>query len=531
MDRRFVNARDASPRPRAGVSRRLDSPGRLWQSGAVSRQTTTVPSAARRREAGLRSSVEREVKLGADSHFRLPTLPGRPLPPRVLTSVYYDARDYRLAHASITLRRRVEQRTSLWQLKLPSEEGRREVELAGGPGGVPSVLRDLLIAHTRGDELVPVATLRTRRSGVRVRGPAGPAADVLLDTVTVLHDRRATARFRELEIERLNGDAALVAHLERTLRAAGAKDHDGRPKLFRALGLPAEPDSPPAADASLTEQLTFMIGRQVTALLARDPGTRLGGAIEDLHQMRVATRRLRTMLRVARPLLDPEWTEPLRAELAWLGELLGPARDLDVQMAYFMEEAATLKSRDRRPLERFIDHLRRERERIQQTLVERLRSPRYLQLIDALVQAAHQPPVVASNTTLGEIAAREFKKLRKAMKRLGRSPTHKELHRARILTKRARYAAELAQLSLGKPAGRFAEEAKQFQDLLGAHQDAVQAEEHVRRFVVRTQGVRAAFVAGRMVERQHQRQDAARAALRPEWKQLKKRGNKAWRAI
>jgi CHAD domain-containing protein len=239
---------------------------------------------------------------------------------------------------------------------------------------------------------------------------------------------------------------------------------------------------------------------------------------------------LRTILRVARPLLDPEWTEPLRAELAWLGELLGPARDLDVQTAYFLEEAATLKSRDRRPLERFIDHLRRERERIQHTLVERLRSPRYLKLAAALVQAAHQLPVVASEATLGAIAAREFRKLRRLMKRLGRSPTDEELHRARILTKRARYAAELARLSAGKSAGRFAEEAKKLQDLLGAHQDAVQAEGHVRRFVVRTHGVRAAFVAGRMVERQHQRRDAARAAVPAQWKQLKKRGKKAWRS-
>jgi CHAD domain-containing protein len=492
--------------------------------------TITPTSATSSRKTGLRSSIEREIKLGAASRFRLPKLPGRPLPPRVLTSIYHDTRDYRLAHAGITLRRRVERGNSLWQLKLPSEDGRREVEIAGGPEGVPSALRALLIAHTRGDYLVPVATLRTRRSGVRVRGSAGPVADVVLDSVTVLHDRRAAARFREIEIERLDGDTALVEHLERTLRAAGARNHDGRPKLFRALGLPALPDDPPTADASITEQLTFMIGRQVTALLARDPGTRLGGEAEDLHQMRVATRRLRTILRVARPLLDPEWTEPLRAELAWLGELLGPARDLDVQMAYFAEETATLKSRDRRPLERFIDHLRRERERVQQTLIEWLRSPRYLKLIASLVQAAQQPPVVAADTTLGDIAAHEFKQLRKSMKRLGRPPTHAELHRARILTKRARYAAELAQLSMGKPAGRFAEEAKKFQDLLGTHQDAVQAEEHIRRFVVRTQGVRAAFVAGRMVERQHQRRDAARAALRSEWKQLKKRGKKSWRS-
>lgn len=493
------------------------------RKNAHSSRTTKSP------EPELHSSIERETKLSIDSTYRLPKLPGRTLPPRVLTSTYYDARDYRLARAGITLRRRVERRSSLWQLKLPSDDGRREVEIAGGPDAVPAPLASLLIGHLRGDDLVPVATLRTWRSGVRVRGPAGPVADVLLDTVSVLQDRRIAARFRELEIERLDGDAALIEHLERTLRQAGAGNHDGRPKLFQALGLPASPGEPPEADAPIADHLTFMLGRQVTALLAHDPGTRLGGEIEDVHQMRVATRRLRTVLRVARPLLDPEWTGPLRAELAWLGGLLGPARDLDVQMAYFTDEAATLKSRDRRPLERFIEHLGREREAAQRTLVAQLESPRYLKLIGTLLQAASQPPVVASEETLASIASCEFRKLRRAMKRLGKTPSHATLHRARIQTKRARYAAELAQWCVGKPAARFTEQAKLFQDLLGVHQDAVLAEQHIRALLASTHGLRTAFVAGRMVERQRQRRENARAALPARWKKLKKLGRKAWR--
>ena len=73
-----------------------------------------------------------------------------------------------------------------------------------------------------------------------------------------------------------------------------------------------------------------MIAVQVGELIAHDPGTRLGDDPEELHQARVATRRLRAVLRAARPLLDPGWTESLRAELSWLGGALGPVRDLDV---------------------------------------------------------------------------------------------------------------------------------------------------------------------------------------------------------
>jgi CHAD domain-containing protein len=480
------------------------------------------------RHAALTSSIERETKLRVDERFRLPKLPGRPLPPRVLTSTYYDTPDHRLARTGITLRHRIERRKELWQLKLPSQEGRRELEIAGGPEAAPAALLDLLAAHLRGTAVAPVATVRTLRRGVRVRGAKGPVADVVLDTVSVLEHGRVARRFREIEIERLDGDESLVAHIERLLRTAGAGDHDGRPKLFQALDLPARPDAPPPADAPVADHLTAMLGRQVTTLLAHDPGTRLGGDTEDLHQMRVAVRRLRTILRVAQPLLDPEWTGPLRAELAWLGEALGPARDLDVQAAYFRQEAATLKSHDRRPLERFIEHLRREREAAQQALVHALHSPRYTKLIVALLEGAETPPVVASPATLEGIAADTFKKLKKSLRRLDRAPTDAELHRVRILTKRARYAAELARASRGKPAARFAEEAKALQELLGSHQDAVQAEEHIRAFVARTTGVRAAFVAGRMVERQRQRRNDARATLEAQWEKLKRRGKKAW---
>ena len=479
---------------------------------------------------GLSSCIERETKLSVDEEFRLPPLPGKPLPPRLLTSTYYDTADFRLARGRITLRRRVEQGKGLWQMKLPFEDGRRELEIPGPPGVLPPVLRELLIAHLRGKNVRPVATLRMRRTGVRARGPAGPVADVVLDVVTVIKDGRVVNRFRELELEWRITDQALMDHLEQTLRKAGATDHDGRPKLFQALGRPPRSHPPPKPNAPIAAHLAFILAQRLKALLARDPGTRLGGEPEDLHQMRVATRRLRSVLRVARPLLDPKWTEPLRAELDWLGQLLGPARDLDVQIAYFTEEAATLKSRDRQPLERFIHQLQRERAAAQHKLLEGLRSPRYLKLIDALVQATRALPVVVSDLTLDRLAAEQFTRLRKTMKRLKRSPSDEELHELRIKTKRARYAAELAKVSVGKPAARFAKRAMQFQDLLGAHQDAVLAENYIRAFVAKATGLRAAFVAGRMVERQRQRRQAARASLAAHWKKLKRQGKKVWSA-
>lgn len=477
----------------------------------------------------IKSAIERETKLSVDRRFRLPQLKGERLRTRVLTSTYYDTSSSRLAYARITLRRRVENRKGVWQLKLPMNGARREIEMTGGSGTPPTALQDLLVVHLQGQALVPVATLRTWRTGVRVRNAKGATADVVLDTVSVLKDRHVVHSFREVEIERVSGDDALLMHLEEMLRKAGAEDHDGRPKLFRALAFapPYLPKLPPM-EAPAIEHLKCVLTKYVDSLWLHDPGTRLGGDIEDLHEMRVSTRRLRAILRAARPLLMPGWAESLRTELAWLGERLGPARDLDVQVEYFTKEAAQLESRDRKPLERFIAHLRTERERAQQTLLRDLKSPRYLDLMSKLIQVSHEPAVALSTVTLCEIAAGEFKKLRKTMRELDRLPTDAELHRLRIKTKRARYAAELAETSAGKPASKFIAQAKTFQDLLGIHQDAVLAEQHIREFLDQSTSVRAAFVAGRMVERQRQRRELARSTFRLQWKKVDKRGRKAW---
>ena len=81
---------------------------------------------------------------------------------------------------------------------------------------------------------------------------------------------------------------------------------------------------------------------------------------------------------------------------------------------------------------------------------------------------------------------------------------------------------------VGKCAARFIRCAKTLQDLLGKHQDAVVGEQRVRALFAEAEGQRAAFTAGRMVERQRQRRDQARAALWPLWKKVNKRGKEAW---
>ncbi|MBX3329540.1 MAG: CYTH and CHAD domain-containing protein [Nitrospira sp.] len=481
------------------------------------------------RSSPISSQLERELKLAVAPDFHLPQLPGTPLPRRLLISTYYDTAAYDLAHARMTLRHRIERGKKSWQLKIPLGDDRQEVEVTGDHTDPPDSLRSLLILHLGPRKLMPVVTLRVWRRSFLVRHGRRPVAEVALDTVSVDKNGRTIQCFRELEIEQRQGDEASLRSLERQMRKGGASDHDGRPKLFRALSLSA-PTSPvpPEPEAPVVEQLKWAFARHVGWLLAHDPGTRLGTEPESLHQLRVATRRLRAVLRTARPILLPAWVTSLEQELDWLSELLGPARDLDVQISYFTDESAGLEARDRKLLAQFIVHLRTQREAVQQLVLSELTSARYLELIRRLQQAAQDPSVVESSLCMRDLARREFKKLRKAISRLGPSPSDTRLHKIRIKTKRARYAADLARSSVGRPATRFIKSARRVQDLLGIHQDAIQAERHIRQFLKYSTSIRAGFVAGRMVERQRQRRQHVRKGMKPLLKNLLKRGKKIW---
>jgi CHAD domain-containing protein len=498
------------------------------RTGLVRQEAPSKPPNPVTVNPAVKSTVEREIKLAVDDHFRLPELPGTPLPRRLLTSTYYDTSQYDLANAGITLRHRVERGKQAWQLKLPLMKDRQEIELVDRRPTPPTTFRDLLLLHLGRRRLMPVATLRVWRTGVRVHMDHAPVADITLDHVSAMKNGAVLQRFRELEIEQVNGKDGTLPDLERQLRRAGACDHDGRPKLFHALSLPAPaPDALPQ-DAPVVDHLKRALAQHVRWLLAHDPGARLGREPESLHQMRVATRQLRAVLRTARPLLVPEWADSLRDELRWLGQLLGPARDLDVQLAYFREESAALDARDRRPLTQFIAHLEAQRNNVQEVLLNELKSERYLDLIRRLRQAAHDPTVVESAVTLRDLAKQEFTKLRNAIRQAGHTPNNAKIHATRINTKRARYAAELAEPTVGKPATRFINKARVVQDVLGLHQDAIQAEAHIRAFLKQSTSARAAFVAGRLVERQRQRRARARKKMQRLWRGLLKRGEKAW---
>ena len=192
-----------------------------------------------------KETLEREIKLSAPRNFSLPPLPGEPLVPRQFTSAYYDTEDHRLAQAGITLRYRTEARLGVWQLKLPRNGARRELEFSGGRVSPPESIFKLLYAHLRGRSLSRIARLRTRRSGIRVAGAEGPLADVVMDSVVALDGQHVIRYLYELEVELTGGSEADLPKIEKTLREAGAQDGDRRPKVFRVLNLELPPSAVP----------------------------------------------------------------------------------------------------------------------------------------------------------------------------------------------------------------------------------------------------------------------------------------------
>lgn len=471
-------------------------------------------------------ALERERKLVGPAEA-LDALDGRSIEPRLFTSTYHDTADRRLARRGITLRRRLENGVNLWQLKLPRTNGRLEVEEPGGPGAVPEPLTRLLVAVGRGAELEQAATLQTRRTGKRAI-IGGGTVEAVLDQVSLLEGQRVEGGLTELELELLDGDPTALAEAERVLLAAGAQEADQRPKVLRFLGLEEEGATKPKSGAKAIDHVRTRIGEQLGEMLRHDPGTRLGDDPEDLHDLRVAVRRLRALLRAADTLLVPEWSERLRDELKWLGRELGPARDLDVLLEHLRGEAAGLDG-DELAFAEVLQQLEVERSGVRERLLAALESERYLALLDALEAAAQAPHVRALDAPLEQLAGREFRKLTKAVDALGAAPSDDDLHRTRVRGKRARYAAELSEPVTGKRASRFVRRAKAFQDVVGEHQDAVVAEERLRALIPELASTEAVLAAGRVIERQRLRRRETRAALPAVWAKLERSGRRAWK--
>jgi CHAD domain-containing protein len=504
--------------------------------------------------------LEIERKFDVDEQFALPDLSGFPgvaevrePVEHVLEAAYYDTADLRLARARVTLRRRTGGPDAGWHVKLPPVAGaRRELHSPVGRAArtPPKAVLQPVLGIVRRAPATQVATLRTRRVVTELVDEAGRVlAEVADDHVTgtalpAEHGEAAIVTvWRELEVELVDGDEALLAEVAAALVAAGARPADSPSKLGRVLAdrlaavdgvvLPraADPEPAPApeagkeqkeqkgkkkrkkgkerrqeelaaavrgpaADAPAGEVVRATLALQIRALQDADLMVRTGQP-DGVHQVRVACRRLRSLLAAFRPVLDRTHTDPLREELAELGTALSPARDGEVALAHLRELVA------QQPVELVLGPVAA---RLQQAaLVEErtgdtqarkaLTGASYLQLRDDLDVLVAAPPLTEAaarpaDEVLRQVLAHTGKRLRRAVEAAQDSEEAEALHRVRKTAKRVRYTAEAAEPVLGRPVAELVSALKGVQDVLGDRQDTF-----ITRPLCREMGLQA-FAAG-----------------------------------
>ena len=492
---------------------------------------------------------ERELKLAAPGSFVVPDLMDdglgvlamQELPELTLTSTYYDTADLRLARSGVTLRYRTgEEDAPAWTLKL-RVQGRdgseRDEHTFRGPSDVvPAEATDLVTALVRSAPIQAVASLETRRKRWMLCGSEDQAlAELADDQVSVLDGSRVVARFRELELESRGPDLSALRPIANRLRRAGAVLAEPLPKAVRALGprAAAEPDVTPIAvspDDPAARAVQAALAAGLARLIANDAPTRLGD-VEGVHQMRVATRRLRSDLRTFRPIIDRSWANGLSEELSWLGGLLGAVRDADVQLERLLAEDADLVT----ALEPYLARLRERQAAGRDSLLQALRSERYVTLLDRLIDAVRDPLVSDGARRPGrkalppllERAWRRFEPMAEALKP---DDPDDRYHAARIRAKRLRYAAEAIGPALGDKAAaleRLAMAAASLQDLLGAMHDAVVTRIDLEALVHDTKDPKYTFALGRLVERRATSIQDGRERYPKAWRRVAKRRRKA----
>jgi CHAD domain-containing protein len=405
-------------------------------------------------------------------------------PSQHLDAVYFDTPGRDLARHRITLRRRTGGPDAGWHLKLPAgPDTRSEVRMPLGDDTVPGGLRDVVLAIVRDHPLAPVARISTSRNVEMLYGPEGLAvAEFCDDQVTANAVGGEEQRWREWELELGAGAGPeLFDRLTNRLLDAGALPAGHGSKLARVLE-----SSAPEADVreKSTDPLHRAVAGNVEELLEWDRAVR-SDVYDSVHQMRVTTRKIRSLLQSSEGafgIADDEW---ILEELRELAGVLGVARDAEVLAERYERALEELpKSNVRGPVqERLVEGAKKRYLNGWKRSLTAMRSPRYFRLLDALeaLVAAEPPPPLPGEEPVELTIDSAYKRVRKAAKAAHAAVDDPEadndeaLHRIRKRAKQLRYTAAATGES------NVADRAKTIQSLLGDHQDSVVSRSHLSR--------------------------------------------------
>ena len=482
---------------------------------------------------------------------------------REISDGYFDTEDWRIYRAGYALRVRRSggKRVEATMKRLASANGktglrsRREISeplddadpetLNGATGPVGDRVRAL----TGPEALRALFEVRTHRSTHYLMLDGFRAGEIALDETTIpLDGEEDPARIRRVEVEvepeALDRLEPFVQRLREECRLSPAVASKYESGLFaRGISPPESPDfGPTVVDGSLSAgEFAFRILRkQFGIFLAHEPGTRIGEDPEELHDMRVATRRMRAAMKIFEDSL-PARTRAFRDSLKWVAGALGEVRDIDVQLGHLEDWISDAAPEDQEPLIALRTVLEGQRVKVRKAMLRTLDSRRYARLIASFGGFLRNGPsrrAVAARRPIMEAAPdllrKPYRKVRKLGDPLTEESSGEEFHELRKKGKRLRYALEFLAGIYGESMNVCIGPLKELQDVLGDHQDAEVATTHLRELsVARGRGRRlppeTIFVMGgishryeiRARELRTQFPKAYRKAARKKWKKIR----------
>lgn len=404
-----------------------------------------------------------------------------------LDATYFDTDHLDLLRAKVTLRRRTGGDDAGWHLKLPADKAggagaRTEVRMPLGRSiRIPDQLAQLVLGTARGRPLKPVARLQNQRTVIRLLDADGNAAvEIADDAVTATRpDSDQIDRWREIEVELIDGSTAQLEATVQALTDAGARPAGRASKLARALPLPAAtPAKGGGSRKSAAAAVLTSLARYRDKLIASERRLRQG-ADGAVHDVRADARRIRSVLRAFEGLFADEPTRALRDHLRGLGGILGAARDVEIVTSRLAAGPADEPGARGRAAEALIHlELGRRSTTAMADLQRHLNSAEHLQLLRDLDSFLDDPPLTrraskAAATELPVQLGRSWRRLRaKADAALGDPTDSPALHDVRKAAKTMRYAAESTIAVLGEQAVPFAAALQEVQEVLGEFRDA-----------------------------------------------------------
>ena len=285
-------------------------------------------------------------------------------------------------------------------------------------------------------------------------------------------------------------------------------------------------------DITVAEVVRRAITQSYARLITYEAELRICDDPESVHQARVATRRLRSDLRTFERFVDAQWAADLRAELRWLGSELGAVRDIEVQRDRLRAHAEGLPPAEAEAARRVVRRLDADRAAARFDLVAALSQARYTHLRARLAAAATRPAFTdaalgPASDALAPVVRSQWKKIRRAVRKLGDNPPDEALHSTRVRAKRCRYAAEACEPAFGKRARRLARAMAKVQEVLGEHHDAVVAGAWLAKTAHECSPAEA-YAIGMLAQIEREAAAAARAEFPSVWRRADTERGRGW---